>query len=670
MDDTTTRHTDAPPTDTGGEDGTLSLARSVRGRYDRLSPLQGGGMVTGMERLQSMAEGGAALSMEIIGRWSSRDAPAVHGQLPFRAGIRRAAIRDGETPGVQAADQEQLPSPLQASPAEAGNGSLFGRSAAERGASTPARLQPRLSGSAGQALAGTPGAKAMNERLARSAMPYAAGSQAMAERPSEQTGAASGLPISTGRPAAIHQPGVGTGAVPVPARNSGASCPSVQRAAAPMKAEAGGPATEQLSPAREQAVSLPLPGQPGTAPALSLSPAARPGGARREVQLVRLPDTADRKSGNRATEQAGESGHPIQPDRMPRGSALPASAPPSGAGRGNGATVPRTVSGHDTPLPLSRAQETSTATVSAPQRTVPIALSAAPEPAAPIAPNPASASAAPEPAAAKAAPTPAAAGEAAASISARSFSKGQPYLLRRLPSADSADNAERGSSRGFAVATPGRRAVTQAAPAAVQRKTAEAATSLLSHRATVSPLPLQRDAASAAPAEAEHPVLAGSPAHAVAPSSLDRLGTPVAAVLPLPARRERLNRTMGVSDLVENGSGAAALAAASRTPATLPLARGTMPGAVFRQASGFPQAEAGARAGSSFSLQRSAEQEATSATGPAAPGAPTPAATPAPAAAAPLVDGNPGGIDLERLADRVYAIIEQRLIIEKERRGL
>ena len=95
-----------------------------------------------------------------------------------------------------------------------------------------------------------------------------------------------------------------------------------------------------------------------------------------------------------------------------------------------------------------------------------------------------------------------------------------------------------------------------------------------------------------------------------------------------------------------------------------------MPGAVFRQASGFPQAEAGARTGSSFSLQRSAEQEATSATGPAAPGAPTPAATPVPAAAAPLLDGNPGGIDLERLADRVYAIIEQRLIIEKERRGL
>jgi len=96
-----------------------------------------------------------------------------------------------------------------------------------------------------------------------------------------------------------------------------------------------------------------------------------------------------------------------------------------------------------------------------------------------------------------------------------------------------------------------------------------------------------------------------------------------------------------------------------------------MPGAVFRQASGFPKAEAVARAGSSFSLQRSAEQESTSATGPAAaPGVPTPAATPAPAAAAPLLDGNPGGIDLERLADRVYAIIEQRLIIEKERRGL
>jgi hypothetical protein len=28
------------------------------------------------------------------------------------------------------------------------------------------------------------------------------------------------------------------------------------------------------------------------------------------------------------------------------------------------------------------------------------------------------------------------------------------------------------------------------------------------------------------------------------------------------------------------------------------------------------------------------------------------------------------GPDLERLADRVYAVIEQRLTIEKERRGL
>ncbi|MBI5656247.1 MAG: hypothetical protein HZC44_05275 [Geobacter sp.] len=669
MDDTTARHTDAPPAGTGGEDGTLSLARSVRGRYDRLSPLQGGGMVTGMERLQSMAEGGASLSMEIIGRWNNRDVPAVHGQLPFRAGIRRAAIRDGNAPGLRAADSEQSPPPLPAALAVVGTGSVSGRSAADQKASIAAGLQPRLSGSIGQALAGSPGAKAMNERLSRSAMPYAAASPAMAERQAEQTGAATGrhvvtgLPISTGRPAATDQPGAGTGAVPAPARNSAAASPSVQRAEAPMNAEAGAPATERLSTvreqdhgsqankiaripaterlstAREQEASPTLPGPMGHSASLLLSPAARPAGARREVQLVRLTDTASRSIGNRGTEQAGESG---EPSRLPQGSAATAGAAPSGKSPGIGASESRTVSGHDTPLPLSRAQETSTATVSAPHGPVPLASSAA--------------------------PGPAAAGETAAPISARSFAKGQPYLLRRLPSAGSAGSAGTGSSQGVGSTTPGRHAEMRAAPVAVQRKTDGAATLSLPHRATIFPLPLQRDAVSAAPAEAEYPVPAASPAQAVAPSSRDRAVASVAGVLPLSARQERLNRTTGGSALVENGSGAAALAAAPRTPATLPLAR--MPGAVFRQISGSPQEMAGVSAGSSAPLQRSAEQETTSATGPAtAPSVPAPAAPP-PAASEPLLGGNPGGVDLERLADRVYAIIEQRLIIEKERRGL
>ncbi|MSM38812.1 MAG: hypothetical protein GJT30_04215 [Geobacter sp.] len=645
MDDTTARHTDAPPAGTGGEDGTLSLARSVRGRYDRLSPLQGGGMVTGMERLQNMAEDGASLSREIIGRWSNRDAPAVHGPLPFRSGIRRAAIRDGDAPGLLAADREQSPPPLPAALAVVGNGSVSGRIATDRGVSTSARLQPRLSGSIGQTLAGSPGAKAMNERLSRAAMPYAAGSPAMAERPAEQAGAATGrhvgtgLPISIGRPATTDQPGAWSGAVPLPAGMGEVSHPSVQRVEASMKAEAGARVTEQLSTAREQAVSPPLPGPMGHATALLLSPAARPAGARREVQLVRLSDTASRKSGNRETEQSGESG---EHSRVTRGSDAPAGAAPSGKIPGIGASGSRAVSGHDTPLPFSRAQETSTATDSVQQSPVSLESSAAPGSAA-------------------------AAVETAAPFSARSFAKGQPYLLRRLPSAGSAGSAGTGSSQGIGSTTPGRHAEMRAAPAAVQRKTDGAATSSLSHRSTLSPLPLQRDAVSAAPAEAEQPVLAASPAQAAVPSSRDRAVASVAGVLPLSARQERLNRTIGGSALVENGSGAAALAAAPRTPATLPLAR--MPGAVFRQISGFPQAMDGARAGNSAPLQRSAEQETTSATGPAAgQGAPTPAAVPAPAL--PLPGGNPEGIDLERLADRVYAIIEQRLIIEKERRGL
>lgn len=660
MDDTTTRHTDAPMTGTGGEDGTLSLARSVRGRYDSLSPQRGGGMVMGMERLQSMAEGGASLSMEIIGRWSSRDAPAVHGPLPFRAGIRRAAIPDGEAPGLRAADSEQSPLSLQGSSIAVGTGSVFGRSAADRGGSATARLQPRLSGSVGQALAGSPGAKAVHERLSRSAMPYAATSSAMAERPSEQTGPATGRPIATGRSAATHQPGAVTGAVPaqVQVRNSGASRPLVQRAEAPMKAEAGEPAPDQVSTAGGQTVSLPLPGQPGTVAALPSFPVARPAGARRQVHLVRLSDTADPKSGNRATERAGEAGASIQPHRMPRGSIFPAGAAPSGAGWDNGATVSRTVSGHDTPMPLSRAQETSTASVSA-QGGVPLALSAVPEAAA--------ASAVPNPAATPLVSNPAAVDATATPVTARSFAKGQPYLLRRLPSADNAGSAVTAGSRESASTASGRHAEMRAAPAAVQRKTDGAATLPLSHWATVSPL--QRDVVSAAPAEAGHPVQAGPPAQAIAASSRDRAVTPVAGVLPLSAGRERPNRTAGGTELAGNGSGAAALAAAPRTPATLPLARGAMPGAVFRQVSDSPPV--GAPAGSSAHLQRTAEQEAASATGPAAaPGAPITAATPAPAPVLPLPGGTMGEPDLERLADRVYAIIEQRLIIEKERRGL
>lgn len=51
-------------------------------------------------------------------------------------------------------------------------------------------------------------------------------------------------------------------------------------------------------------------------------------------------------------------------------------------------------------------------------------------------------------------------------------------------------------------------------------------------------------------------------------------------------------------------------------------------------------------------------------------GSPAPLAATAAAAPAPLPGNAVEGPDLERLADRVYAVIEQRLTIEKERRGL
>jgi hypothetical protein len=110
------------------------------------------------------------------------------------------------------------------------------------------------------------------------------------------------------------------------------------------------------------------------------------------------------------------------------------------------------------------------------------------------------------------------------------------------------------------------------------------------------------------------------------------------------------------------------IATAPLASVEMPLARAATPGTSHRRDMGYPLAVDGDRAGSSMPVQRVGEEGALHHA--ASTGSSTPTESPGAAASAPAPGEGSEGPDLERLAERVYGIIEQRLIIEKERRGL